>query len=273
MGSKLRMTKVIGIAAIARSGKDTVASILLKHEDVTTYALADPLKIGCQILFGLTDAETWDDDLKEKIIPHWGWSPRKIFQTVGTDWLRELNSDHWLLRANLAFNQNETNKFDKLRIDFTDPKAPFRLAAQAIFGITQEEAWNPLLLENNHNYWDMTPNQMIEFLYSHAYLEFSNYGLLRSEIPLTLPSREIPAYGKDKIVVIKDVRFENEADFIRSHNGNIWHVKRDNAAKVISHSSERGIEIKQGDIVINNNGSLMDLELIIEEEWGKTSRE
>lgn len=80
------MTKIIGIAAVARSGKDTVASMLLKHEGVATYALADPLKLGCQILFGLTDAETWHDDLKEKVIPHWGWSPRKIFQTVGTDY-------------------------------------------------------------------------------------------------------------------------------------------------------------------------------------------
>ena len=107
------MTQIIGLAAVARSGKDTVASMLLKHEGVTTYALADPLKIGCQILFGLTDAETWHDNIKEEVILHWGWSPRKFFQTVGTDWLRELNSDHWLLRANLAFNQYKTNEPDK----------------------------------------------------------------------------------------------------------------------------------------------------------------
>lgn len=265
------MTKIIGLAAVARSGKDTVASMLLKHPGVTTYALADPLKIGCQILFGLTDDETWNDDLKEKVIPHWGWSPRKFFQTVGTDWLRELNSDHWLLRANLAFSQHEADKSHKSQIDFTDSKAPFKLAAQAIFGITQEEAWSPLLLNNKIKYWDMTPNEMINFLQNHALKAFSNYHFLRSKRPLTLPSKEIPIYGKKNIVIIKDVRFENEADFIRSHNGNIWHVKRDNTVRVLNHSSENGIEIKQGDIIIDNNGSLMELESTVEKEWQKAN--
>ena len=267
------MTQIIGLAAVARSGKDTVASMLLKHEGVTTYALADPLKIGCQILFGLTDAETWHDNIKEEVISHWGWSPRKFFQTVGTDWLRELNSDHWLLRANLAFNQYKTNEPDKSQLDFTDPKAPFKLAAQAIFGITQEESWNPSLLNKKIKYWDMTPNEMIEFLQDHALKEFSNYHFLRSKRPLVLPSKEIPIYGKNNIVIITDIRFENEAEFIRSHNGTIWHVQRDNAAKVINHSSEKGIEIKRGDTIIYNNGSLMDLELLVEKEWEKINRE
>lgn len=261
------MTKIIGIAAVARSGKDTVASMLLKHEGVATYALADPLKIGCQILFGLTDTETWHDDLKEKVIPHWGWSPRRFFQTVGTDWLRGLNSNHWLLRANLALKQCKIDNIDQSQIDFTDPKAPFKLAAQAIFGITQEEACNPLLVNNKNEYWDITPNEMINFLYDHTHKEFNNYNSLRSERPLSYFSQEIPVYGNNNVVIIKDVRFENEADFIRSHNGKIWHVKRDNATKVISHSSERGIEIKPEDIIINNNGSLMDLEAAVQKEW------
>lgn len=271
MGTKLKMSRIIGIAALARSGKDTVASILLKHKDVTTYALADPLKIGCQVLFGLTDAETWDDSLKEKIIPHWGWSPRKFFQTVGTDWLRELNPEHWLLRANLALNQNETHDSAKAYYDLSDPKAPFRLAAQAIFGITQAEAWSPSLLECENQYWNMTPNQMINYLQDHAFSEFSNYNELRSKRLISLPSRVIPTHGKNDIVIIKDVRFENEADFIRCHNGIIWHIKRDKALKVISHSSEKGIKIKKGDIVINNNCSLEDLELAVKKEWEKFS--
>lgn len=40
-------------------------------------------------------------------------------------------------------------------------------------------------------------------------------------------------------------------------NGKIWHIKRDNATKVISHSSERGIEIKPEDIIINKQWFLM----------------
>lgn len=263
------MSKIIGLAALARSGKDTVASILLEHEGVNTYALADPLKIGCQVLFGLTDAETWNDDLKEKELLHWGWSPRKFFQTVGTDWLRKLNSDHWLLRANLALNESQITTYNKVHCDLSNPKAPFKLAVQAIFGVSQEDVWNPSLLNVKNKYWDMTPNQMIDFLYNHAYAEFSNFHELRSKRPIEFPSREIPVYEQNNIVIIKDVRFENEANFIRSHNGTIWHIKRDNAAKVLSHSSEQGIEIKNSDIVIDNNGSLEDLKGAVEKEWRK----
>lgn len=263
------MSRIIGIAALARSGKDTIASMLLKHKNVTTYALADPLKIGCQVLFGLTDAETWSDNLKEEVVPHWEWSPRRFFQTVGTDWFRKLNSEHWLLRANLALNQNTISEFDQSLIDLKDPKAPFKLAAQAFFGITQNEAWNLSLLNDKNKYWDMTPNQMINFLHDKAYSEFNIYHELRLKRSVAFPSRAMPTYGNNNIVIIKDVRFENEADFIRSHNGSIWHVKRDDAIKVISHTSESGIEIKNGDIVINNNSSLEYLRLVVEEEWRK----
>jgi hypothetical protein len=60
------MKKILGLAAKARSGKDTAASILLTHPQVAAYALADPLKAGCQALFALTPEQTWDDTAKRK---------------------------------------------------------------------------------------------------------------------------------------------------------------------------------------------------------------
>lgn len=66
------MPTIIGLAAVARSGKDTVASMLMEHPEVATYALADPLKAGCQAIFGLSDAEAWSDEAKEKTIDLWG---------------------------------------------------------------------------------------------------------------------------------------------------------------------------------------------------------
>ena len=70
-------------------------------------------------------------------------------------------------------------------------------------------------------------------------------------------------------MIIKDVRFENEANFLRNHGGTIWHIKRDKALKVISHASEMGIKVKSEDIVIHNNGSLEDLEFAVQNEWTK----
>lgn len=60
--------------------------------------------------------------------------------------------------------------------------------------------------------------------------------------------------------VITDVRFENEADFIRSNGGMMIHILRDSIEnKVREHESENGIAILDSDLVIDNNGTLEDL--------------
>ncbi|MGO3746399.1 MAG: deoxynucleotide monophosphate kinase, partial [Alcaligenes aquatilis] len=85
------MSLLIGLAAKARSGKDTVASLLLAHNPLlAAYALADPVKMGCEVLFGLSPAQAWtDDSLKEVPIALWQRSPRQCFQLLGTDWMRQ----------------------------------------------------------------------------------------------------------------------------------------------------------------------------------------
>jgi hypothetical protein len=59
-------------------------------------------------------------------------------------------------------------------------------------------------------------------------------------------------------IVVDDVRFESEADIIRSFDGLIIHLVRDGCA-IDSHASEAGIVIKQGDAVVVNNGSVVEL--------------
>lgn len=60
--------------------------------------------------------------------------------------------------------------------------------------------------------------------------------------------------------VITDVRFENEAEFVRSKGGVIWHIHRDGIAKVNAHASEAGVSFKEGDQQIINNGTIHALE-------------
>lgn len=61
-------------------------------------------------------------------------------------------------------------------------------------------------------------------------------------------------------LVISDVRFENEADFVRQRGGVIVHIKnqtRDQGAW--SHISEATLAIHDNDYVVQNNSSLIDL--------------
>lgn len=59
--------------------------------------------------------------------------------------------------------------------------------------------------------------------------------------------------------VISDVRFENEAEFIRKRGGIVIHVLRPGAPEVNPHLSERGVAIIDNDFVLHNDGSLEDL--------------
>ncbi|MCW8886891.1 MAG: hypothetical protein OQK12_16825 [Motiliproteus sp.] len=57
--------------------------------------------------------------------------------------------------------------------------------------------------------------------------------------------------------VIPDVRFENEAEFIRSR-GFLLHVRRDDPDQIDNpgHTSESGVAVCEGDLVIENNDTL-----------------
>lgn len=91
--------KLIGLTGKARSGKDTIASYLWHSAGFTRIAFADPLKLAAQNIFGLTDGQTWDDELKEVVIERIGLSPRQIFQKLGTEAVRNVFGEStWLKR-------------------------------------------------------------------------------------------------------------------------------------------------------------------------------
>lgn len=66
-------------------------------------------------------------------------------------------------------------------------------------------------------------------------------------------------------LIVTDIRFENEAQWIRQAGGTIIHVQRDDCESILSHASEAGIEVHPDDWVAPNNGSHNDLYDILEE--------
>lgn len=60
-------------------------------------------------------------------------------------------------------------------------------------------------------------------------------------------------------VAIHDVRFNNEANWIRMNDGLIVHLVRDGIEPVAEHTSEKGIDVWASDATVYNNGQLMDL--------------
>ena len=166
--------KLIGITGKARSGKDSIAKYLWAQYGFSRFAFADAVKLAAQAKFGLSDRQTWDDELKEVVIPFWGMAPREMFQKEGTEAGRDVfGYDLWLKRWLITYN---------------------------LLGDTED-------------------------------------------------------------IVVPDVRFDNEADLIRSRGGIIIEVRRDVAGltgAAGAHVSEGGLSAP-ADFVIHNNGTLEEL--------------
>lgn len=72
-----------------------------------------------------------------------------------------------------------------------------------------------------------------------------------------------------KNTVIADVRFENEAKFIREKKGLLIHLERSHKGIGKSHASEKALTLKPGELTIFNEGSLEELYAALDEwlEW------
>lgn len=70
------------------------------------------------------------------------------------------------------------------------------------------------------------------------------------------------------MVVVADVRFENEAAMIRESGGRICHVRRPMADSAdVDHTSEAGIQMADGDVLVVNDGTIEDLRRKVEEAF------
>lgn len=166
---------IIGIAGRARSGKDTVANFIVAAIGGYRYSFADPIRAMLAPL-GVDMNDPFWQERKEEPIPALGVSPRRMMQTLGTEWGRQLiHPDLWVIMAHQR------------------------------------------LLSNGPG------------------------------------------------MVVSDVRFENEAAWVRKHGGRIIHVIRPDTKAVEAHVSEDGIEMQDSDAQLFNSGTLEELQLSVRE--------
>ena len=94
------MSRLIGIAGRAGSGKDTAGSHLVEQHGFQQYAFADPIRAMLGALGAFPAADLINRDTKEVVIDWLGKSPRQMAQTLGTEWGRELvHPQLWILMA------------------------------------------------------------------------------------------------------------------------------------------------------------------------------
>lgn len=139
-------------------------------------------------------------------------------------------------------------------IAFADP---IRTAMKAIFGWDDSYFAHPKKNEIDPRY-GISPRKAMQTLGT----EWGR-NLINTDLWLMIAgekAKEYLTWGYD--VLITDVRFENEANWVRTNGGVIWHVLRDGvqgAGTESKHASESGIVFVSGDIRIDNNYALEDL--------------
>lgn len=103
-----------------------------------------------------------------------------------------------------------------------------------------------------------SPRQILQWWGSdYRRAQNGNYWIDQAEQWLA-STQESPQYPEHRcnLFVNDSVRFENERQWIKELEGNVWHLRRDAAAPVASHESETPLPVLEGEREIFNNHTL-----------------
>ena len=73
------------------------------------------------------------------------------------------------------------------------------------------------------------------------------------------------------VIVVPDVRFENEARLIRSKGGEVWLIHRPGVEPVAAHESEAGLPLRLIDRLIVNSGTIDQLRQRVESTFSRAT--
>ena len=125
-------------------------------------------------------------------------------------------------------------------------------ACCAMFGWTREQLEDYDFKETPEPITGKTPRLILQLM-------GTDFGrdMLHPELWLRILAADVERMTTNGITpVITDVRFENEADFVRSRGGKLIHVVNpETVSQTDGHASEKGVEFKDGDILFVNDKS------------------
>lgn len=154
----------------------------------------------------------------------------------------------------LLFIKNALRIQSPLIIDsFADPLRKF---AFMTFGITEENR------EENIIGLDLTGRQLLQRLGTEVARNINeNFWVESLKNRNSSKINEVTGFYEN--IIITDVRFDNEAKFIKENNGIILHVVRPSLESKDEHLSEKGIDPKYIDYTIINDSTEEDYKINI----------
>lgn len=102
------MRKIIALAGPAQSGKSTIASYLKTHNFIED-SFAAPIRHCVANILGITLEQL--EICKEQHLPPFDFTPRRMMQTLGTEWGRQMMQDNlWVVSLQERIEQRDPNQ-------------------------------------------------------------------------------------------------------------------------------------------------------------------
>lgn len=133
-------------------------------------------------------------------------------------------------------------------------------ACVEIFGLSPEQVWCDEK-EEPDTYWNTTPRNLLQYFGTEVMREGFGKDIWIKSLGRSLDN-DLPSKA-----VITDVRFDNEAEFVRGRGGIIINVTRTNGPSIATanHASEAGISPHLVDYTVTNDGTIDELRKAIYE--------
>lgn len=129
-------------------------------------------------------------------------------------------------------------------------------------GLTENDVYTQQGKEQYNDFWKMTNREILQKFGTDALRNHFSKEIWTKIAEIKIKS----LLQQGKRVVITDVRFDNEAEFVRQFGGQVFEVRRTNSNSTLSqseqqHESEQGVNANLVDRIIDNSGTLDDLRL------------
>ena len=136
-----------------------------------------------------------------------------------------------------------------VRIAFADT---LKEAVKLIYRFSDKQVYGDKK-EDEDKYWDVTPRHVLQQMGTEVARTLDPDIWIKS-FHLRLME---PGYGQDNriLTIIPDVRYSNEATWIRKH-GVLWHIQGRVSHIENDHASEKFIEVSKRDLIFDNSDSL-----------------
>jgi len=130
--------------------------------------------------------------------------------------------------------------------------SPLKEACKILFNFSHDQLHNPIIKETVDERWNRSPREIFQWL---------GTDILRQQINqdfFVMNMKQRIEDSKADYIIVSDIRFDNEAELIRSLGGKVIGIERTGAktTKHSGHITEKGISPELIDAVIENNSSI-----------------